>query len=271
MAAHDCEAQLRFGQLVVMKALEAEESQTFSLYRQITEGRYGEVLPDGSTYSWCGDFPTWLYARAGCTQPEALNRKEIAGRWVPGDNIARLVRYSSALSLYKRDLRNASLGSAVVTEREKGNHVAVLIAHSPEGAVLLNGNGWMGKIARSVLQYGSSKLLGYCDTAAFASGQSIVSPLSGSPPYEGAGYGSVMKDVQATSQLVFSERSDYMAAEMIKNYVAEKMYEAVSYAPVTFTLLRMHAKGVSGSDLSDSFFGYDNKGLFIPNRQERLV
>lgn len=61
-------------------------------YELITEGRTSAKRPDGSviTYSWCGDFVSYVLMIAGATRRECLNRIATRGAWVPGKNISML-------------------------------------------------------------------------------------------------------------------------------------------------------------------------------------
>lgn len=58
-------------------------------YSQIAEGR-----GMNASYGWCGDAVTACLMWAGCRDGNILNREELNGIWVPGDNLQRIIRYA---------------------------------------------------------------------------------------------------------------------------------------------------------------------------------
>lgn len=100
---------------------------------EITEGRKDWHDENGNlkSYSWCGDTVTWIYARAGCNEPKALNRIETAGKWLPGDNIDRLVSWAQKHEVAYGGPRAAAYlpmakaGDVIVLDRPNGGHVGL--------------------------------------------------------------------------------------------------------------------------------------------------
>lgn len=90
----------------------------------ITEKRWTEKVK-GKKYSWCGDFATYCLMVAGCLDGGALNRVSLNGKWVPGDNIARLVRWARAHNAMIT-LTEAEPGDLVILANSNGDHIGIM-------------------------------------------------------------------------------------------------------------------------------------------------
>lgn len=89
--------------------------------RKITEDRCFE-RPGGRQYAWCGDFATYCLMCCGCQDGGALNRVALNGKWTPGDNIARLVRWAKGHQQFC-DLDQVEPGDIIIFANTTGDHI----------------------------------------------------------------------------------------------------------------------------------------------------
>jgi hypothetical protein len=106
----------------------------------ITEGR----TQGNASYAWCGDFATFVLDKAGVRDGEALNRVSINGKWVPGDNLARLQRWAASHAAWSGVLKTAQPGDLLIMARPNGNHIGYVIQLNP--LITLDGNGWNAEV-----------------------------------------------------------------------------------------------------------------------------
>lgn len=139
-------------------------------YLRITEGRDDWRSPEGEmkTYSWCGDFVSYVLMCAGVTDGSILNRAALnTGVWTPGDNINRIMRWGdqNGASYSKSDAAEmAQPGDIFIFETGRGGHICFfhkwlsLVDYSFE---TLDGNAKNNATSRNnrVLNGGGSKPL----------------------------------------------------------------------------------------------------------------
>lgn len=128
-------------------------------YLEITEGRTDWTTAKGlrRRYGWCGDFATFVCMRQGVTDGRVLNRAILNdGVWVPGDNIARIVRWAQQhAGLISGDsIRHHPdsivPGDMLVFARTDGDHIAVFGQWIAAGRyITFDGNSWGGTTKRN--------------------------------------------------------------------------------------------------------------------------
>lgn len=116
-------------------------------YLQITEGRE-DWGPAGAKkhYGWCGDFVTYCIMQQGSLDGELLNRAELNGKWVPGDNITRITRVSKARGWVKPKDAPVERGDIVVLARQNGDHIGFAVSGGYQHYTTIDGNGWGGVV-----------------------------------------------------------------------------------------------------------------------------
>jgi len=114
----------------------------------ITEGRYTYRHPKYGWYAWCGDFASWLLEHCGCKDPTAINRVSVAGKWTPGDNIARIMRWSKAHGASFTDPSQLKRGDYYVKPAPSGDHIGVVHVVRANSYTTIDGNGWKGAVSQ---------------------------------------------------------------------------------------------------------------------------
>jgi len=137
----------------------------------ITEGRPRGVGLDGTGYSWCGDFASYVLMTCGLYDPNMINRVRVRGKWYPGMNIAMIDWGSDyygakragddALRLIASCTGDAG-GHVVVMVRDDGGHIG-FIDQSVNNTTYwsLDGNGPYGKTGRNLRDMGGLGRVAY--------------------------------------------------------------------------------------------------------------
>lgn len=133
-----------------------------ALYNEITEGR--RDWPDATGkmrhYGWCGDFVTWVLYTAGVRNGRLLNRQSLNGKWVPGDNLARIERWARRAGAFVpltgdpkliTAASKAKPGDIIVFFRSDGDHIAFVEDSGATSGdlVTIDGNSTGGLVSRN--------------------------------------------------------------------------------------------------------------------------
>lgn len=111
---------------------------------RITERRHRE-RPGGNAYAWCGDFATYVLMLAGCHDGGALNRVALNGKWQPGDNIARLVRWAKGYNQFVT-FTAAEQGDIIIFATGNGDHICFLDQPPDGGGIFYTIDGNHGNV-----------------------------------------------------------------------------------------------------------------------------
>jgi hypothetical protein len=148
------------GPLVAIATAACDEVEWEAVVMEITEGRHGDqsgaCCPQnnqcgfpckGFFYSWCGDFATWVYWKAGCQDGTLLNRAALNGTWVPQMNLTYIQNWGRARGLYhERDGFVPSPGDFMFTDHIPSWHVGIVERVEGDSIWTLNGKsfdtGW---------------------------------------------------------------------------------------------------------------------------------
>lgn len=166
-------------------------------YFNITEGRTDWVDGNGTrkTYSWCGDFVTYVLTRAGATEKQWLNRKENNGKWEIGRNIIMLVEgakarggmYSGAQA-YSRLMTNQPGDILIISGNNGQEHVCLLKTVVDERTyVTYDGNGTGGRTCETLRTLPKNAIRYALNAEAFVvepAFPSLVEPTTTVDPYE---------------------------------------------------------------------------------------
>lgn len=105
--------------------------------------------PFTGTKGWCGDFVTYNLKEAGVMDGHILNRADINGEWVPGDNILRLERWALETNATV-PLQQGQTGDIIIIPLgARDAHIALIYGRDQGDYILLNGNGWGGVVSLS--------------------------------------------------------------------------------------------------------------------------
>lgn len=153
---------------------------------RITEGRYTYKHPKYGWYAWCGDFASYLLEMCGCSDPTALNRISVAGKWTPGDNISRIMRWAKSHGASFTDPARLKAGHYYVKPAANGDHIGVVSEVMETGYKTIDGNGWKGAVSEGSRTFESS-LRTFIDTTRFlGDGVIFIPPGQGNfevPPW----------------------------------------------------------------------------------------
>jgi hypothetical protein len=179
---------------------------------EITEGR----VNDSESYAWCGDFATFVLMKAGVTDGSALNRASIAGKWTPGDNLARLQRWASTHNSWSTKLSDAVIGDYLIIVRNAGDHIGLVRSVDP--IVTIDGNGWNAEVHSTARASGSFQIRGVVKTQALldavSSGYTWTQP-SPIDPGRGIPTTLVFNDAPVYSKASSPERLHGAALELL--------------------------------------------------------
>jgi hypothetical protein len=148
---------------IARKIAETKASKVHNrhIYLELTEGR-DDWVQDGvhRSYGYCGDFVTYCLMHAGVRDGRILNRAALNdGKWAPGDNIARLVRWARATDslitpqTFKEQIKPAD--PVILHRKEGGSH--------PPGDHICLMVGWLDRNLASFQTVDGNRPMGRCD------------------------------------------------------------------------------------------------------------
>lgn len=115
-------------------------------------------------YSWCGDFVTAALFAVGVRDGSLLNRKEVNGKWIAGQNLTMIENWAKTYGLWKK-FSQAAGPCIYIKTRTNGDHIGFVQAVGNGRSDTYDGNSIGGAVARQHIELSDKTVRGVLELA----------------------------------------------------------------------------------------------------------
>lgn len=117
------------------------------------------------SYQWCGDFVTAALYATGVRDGSLLNRSEVNGKWVPGQNLTMIESWAKSNGLWKK-FSQATGPCIYIKTRQNGDHVGFVAAIGNGRSDTYDGNSIGGAVAKQHIELSDKTVRGVLELSA---------------------------------------------------------------------------------------------------------